>query len=126
MKQKIKKVKVLAKRYKSEVDSSCLYETEVKLVRAEENNGDITYTVLILNTFDDMVNGKTSYPPEGKTFDNLKEAKTYFTEQTVGMYKNANDEFVQTILKLSKNHKPIEEQDLFEHRDALKNLLTEE
>jgi hypothetical protein len=49
MKQKIKKVKVLAKRYKSEVDSSCLYETEVKLVRAEENNGDITYTVLILN-----------------------------------------------------------------------------
>lgn len=120
------KVKVLAKRYKSEVASSCLYETEVKLVRAEENNGDVTYAVLILNTFDDMVNGKTSYPPDGETFGNLKDAKAYFASQTVGMHKNADDEFVQTILKLSENHKSVEEQDLFEHREELKNLLTGE
>lgn len=125
-KDNIKKLKVLAKKYKSSVDHSCLYETEVKLIRAEEYSGDVSYAVLIFETFDDMGNDKIEYPPEGEVFTNLNDAKAYFNEHTKGFYKDKDDEFVQTLLSLGKHSKPVEEQDLFENRESLKELLTSE
>lgn len=96
----IKNLKVLAKRYKSEVDHSCLYETEVKLIRVEEYTGEISYAVLIAKSFDDMCNGKKDYPPKGEVFINIKEARNYFNTHTKGMHKNKADEFTSTLRTL--------------------------
>jgi hypothetical protein len=99
---KIKKLKILAKRYKSEVDHSCLYETEVKLIRVEDYVGEISYAVLITKSFDDMGNDKINYPPEGEVFTNIKEARDYFNTHTKDIYKNKADEFTNALLTLAK------------------------
>lgn len=98
-----KKVQVLAKRYKSEVDSCCKWEIEIRLVRYVNDNNKVSYFTYKTVSFDDGANGKEYREPVVKEYPDLKTAKEQFANDTVGMYKNEHDELASMFRMLRGN-----------------------